>query len=98
VLAEACLLTSKTAISPRYSNDFLLPHRDKNVIAGQAIAYVGPVARYRRLLAFVLARDDLAQRDFEHALTRARALEAAPWVARTRDRVRALPAPPGRRR
>jgi hypothetical protein len=81
-LAELALRLDDAAVAaPLY--DFLAPHRDKNVVVGQGIAYNGPVARILGMLAFVLRRDEAAAADFEHALARARAFDAQPWLART---------------
>jgi DNA-binding winged helix-turn-helix (wHTH) protein/tetratricopeptide (TPR) repeat protein len=78
--------------------EFLEPHRDRNVIVGQGIAYNGPVARMLGLSCEVLGRYDEAVRHFEHARERAELFGALPWDARVRmdeARVRRMRNGPG---
>ncbi|HXC49967.1 MAG TPA: AAA family ATPase [Candidatus Limnocylindrales bacterium] len=77
----ASILDDAALAEPLYR--FLEPHRDRNVIVGQGIAYNGTVARLLGLLACVLGRFDIAVNEFGVALARSSDFHALPWIART---------------
>ena len=62
----------------------LLPHAEKTVAIGVAIAFRGAVAHYLGLLAAALDRPEEARAHFEHALAVHERLGARAWAARSR--------------
>jgi hypothetical protein len=62
----------------------LLPYSSLTVIVGNATVCLGATSRFLGQLATVLARWELAETHFEHALGLNLRMGAAPWLAHTR--------------
>jgi hypothetical protein len=68
----------------------LEPYADRNVPNGRGAAGYGSAAHHVATLNVLLRRDEEAERRFEEALRRNRALGSRPWTARTRERYAAF--------
>ena len=78
----AAVLGARAACEWLY--EALLPHAEKTVAIGVAIAFRGAVAHYLGLLAAALDRPEEARAHFEHALAVHERLGARAWAARSR--------------
>jgi DNA-binding SARP family transcriptional activator len=89
LLCDTCAEVGDSARAPLLYQA-LLPYADLNVVAGLAVACLGPIARVLGKLAATAGHRDAAARHFEHALELSARLEAPVLLARTQLDLAAL--------
>jgi class 3 adenylate cyclase/DNA-binding CsgD family transcriptional regulator len=81
-LTDVCTFLGDTARAASLYQ-LLLPHAERTVVIGNAVACYGAMSRYLGALATTMGHWDTAAQHFEHALAMNARMEALPWLAHT---------------
>jgi predicted ATPase/class 3 adenylate cyclase len=81
-LTDVCTFLGDTARAASLYQ-LLLPHAERTVVIGNAVACYGAMSRYLGALATTMGHWDTAAQHFEHALAMNARMEAWPWLAHT---------------
>jgi DNA-binding CsgD family transcriptional regulator len=81
-LTDVCTFLGDTARAATLYQ-LLLPHAERTVVIGNAVACYGAMSRYLGALATTMGHWDTAAQHFEDALTMNARMGARPWLAHT---------------